>query len=146
MAPQGSHTAEGGYVTLFSEQPHSGPTELLLLLQPHWRVCLGECRGGHTAPVPYLTSLPREAQNRTTARVLRDPPVRHGREPPVFDQPGPRPSSRAEPAPKALATGRASVSRGGTPNPNPWPCSLSLLGKKQSVRKYFNYFFETVKK
>lgn len=24
--------------------------------------------------------------------------------------------------------------------------SLSLLGKKQNVRKYFNYFFETVKK
>lgn len=45
-APEGSHTAEGGYLTLFSKWSHWSPTKLLL--QPHWRVFLGrKHRSGH---------------------------------------------------------------------------------------------------
>lgn len=56
-APQGSHTAEGGYVTLFSKWSHSRPHKTAP--PSHQRACLRwKLRGRHKAQIPHQPPLP----------------------------------------------------------------------------------------
>ena len=176
--PQGMRLSEGGLATWKVCEENNGPSG-----QPHSGGWLSDfiqrtasLRAPPTAPPASLEGLPWGAQRRThspsshsassstvpgTEQIhcpCPQAPTRVAGEPPVFSShlPGPQPSSRTDPAPKTLATGRGlHPQRGDTqpypPGPAACPCwarskvyentliiSLKLLRNKIILFFFYN--------